>query len=172
MRPRDLSLLCLAILSALAPPVFADGAAAPDAAATPVIDGVIHPAEWQGARHITDFRKNQPLTGEPGSLPTEAWVLATPEGLAVAFRAVQPAGVPRTLQKIQRDENAQVDRVNLMVDFEGDGRTGYNFMVSASNGINDAVITNQSQFSTDWDGNWQHAAGSDAEGWSAEMLIP
>ncbi|HWU69862.1 MAG TPA: DUF5916 domain-containing protein [Pseudoxanthomonas sp.] len=165
-------MFCLAILSALSLPAFADDASAPGTHAKVRIDGVIDAAEWQGARHITDFRTTQPLTGAPGSLPTEAWVMATPEGLAVAFRAVQPAGVPRTLQKIQRDEQAQVDRVNLMVDFEGDGRTGYNFMVSASDGINDAVITNQSQFSTDWDGNWQHAASTDGEGWSAEMLIP
>ena len=137
-----------------------------------VVDGAIDPDEWRGARHVTDFRSTQPLTGEPGSLPTEAWILATPEGLAVAFRAAQPPEVPRTVQKIQRDEQAQVDKVNLMIDFEGDGRTGYNFMVSASNGINDAVITNQSQFSSDWDGNWQHAVSSDDEGWSAEMLIP
>jgi hypothetical protein len=164
---RPLILLSLASLAGLVQPALAAG---PDARVT--VDGVIDPAEWQGARRITDFRTTQPLTGAPGSLPTEAWVMATPQGLAVAFRAVQPAGVPRTLQKIQRDEEAQVDRVNLMVDFEGDGRTGYNFMISASNGINDAVITNQSQFSTDWDGNWQHAASRDADGWSAEMLIP
>ena len=167
MRHCPLSLLSLALLQGLALPAVAAG---PGARLT--VDGVIDPVEWQGARRITDFRTTQPLTGAPGSLPTEAWVMATPQGLAVAFRAVQPAGVPRTLQKIQRDEQAQVDRVNLMVDFEGDGRTGYNFMVSASDGINDAVITNQSQFSTDWDGNWQHATSSDAEGWSAEMLIP
>ena len=30
------------------------------------IDGRIDPAEWQDARHVTDFRKTQPLTGEPG----------------------------------------------------------------------------------------------------------
>ena len=167
MRHRNRPLSCFAVLSALSLPALADNA--------PVrvkIDGVVDPAEWRGARHVTDFRTTQPLTGAPGSLPTEAWILATPEGLAVAFRAVQPADVPRTAQKLQRDEEAQVDRVNLMVDFEGDGRTGYNFMVSASNGITDAVITNQSQFSSDWDGNWQHAAAADAEGWSAEMLIP
>lgn len=161
-RFRMRSLSSLALLPAISPTAFADIH----------VDGIIDPDEWKGAQHITDFRATQPLTGEPGSLPTEAWVLATPEGLAVAFRAVQPPEVPRTLQKIQRDEQAQVDRVNLMVDFEGDGRTGYNFMVSASNGINDAVITNQSQFSADWDGNWHYAAGSDSEGWSAEMLIP
>ena len=108
MRPCTPSLLCLAIFSALSLPAFADDASAPATHAKVRIDGVIDPVEWQGARHITDFRTTQPLTGAPGSLPTEAWVMATPEGLAVAFRAVQPAGVPRTLQKIQRDEQAQV----------------------------------------------------------------
>jgi len=136
------------------------------------VDGHIDPVEWQGARHITDFRKTEPLNGEPGSLPTEAWVLSTPEGLAIAFRCIQPPGVPRTHQRIRRDEQAQVDRVNLMVDFDGDGRTGYNFMVSLTDGINDAVLTNENRFNTDWDGNWKHAASEDAQGWSVEMLIP
>ena len=67
----------------------------------------------------------------------------------------------RTRQKVQRDFEAQVDRVNLMVDFDGDGRTGYNFTVSSTDGIADAVITNENQFNDDWDGNWQHAVSED-----------
>ena len=136
------------------------------------IDGRIDPAEWQGAMHIADFRKVQPLTGEPGSLPTQAWVLATPEGLAVAFRSVQPADVPRTRQKVQRDFNEQVDRVNVFIDFDGDGRTGYAFTVSSSGGVADEIISNQSSFNSDWDGQWQHAVSEDDAGWSVELLIP
>ena len=136
------------------------------------IDGRIDASEWQGAQHVTDFRKVQPLSGDPASLPTEAWVLATPEGLAIAFRNAQPAHVPRTRQRVQRDFDEQVDRVNLMVDFDGGGRTGYNFTVSSTDGIADAVITNETQFNDDWDGNWRHAVGEDAEAWTVEMLIP
>ncbi len=136
------------------------------------IDGHVDPAEWQGARHITDFRQTQPLTGKPSTLHTEAWILATPEGLAVAFRCDQPADVPRTRQRVQRDFEDQVDRVNLMVDFDGNGRTGYNFVVSSTGGVNDAVITNESRFNKDWDGDWLHAVSEDASGWSVEMLIP
>ena len=136
------------------------------------VDGRIDATEWEGAQHITDFRKVQPLTGEPASLRTEAWLLATPEGLAVAFRCDQPPGVPRTPQRVQRDFEDQVDRVNLMVDFDGTGRTGYNFVVSSTGGINDAVITNESDFNKDWDSNWQHAVSEDAAGWTVEMLIP
>ena len=136
------------------------------------IDGRIHSAEWQGAQHVADFRKTQPLTGEPGSLATEAWVLATPDGLAIAFRNAQPPDVPRTRQKVQRDFDEQVDRVNAFVDFDGDGRTGYAFTVSSTGGIADEIITNENQFSDDWDGQWRHAVAEDEQGWSVEMLIP
>jgi len=136
------------------------------------VDGRIDPAEWQGARHVTDFRLTQPLSRAPAPYPTEAWILATPQGLAIGMHNVQPASVPRTRQAAQRDAGAQADRVNLYVDFDGQGRTGYNFTVLLSDSITDATITNENQFSTDWDGIWQHAVSEDAEGWSVEMLIP
>lgn len=136
------------------------------------VDGHIDPAEWQGAEHITDFRLVQPLSGAPSPYPTEAWVLSTPEGLAIGFRNVQPPNVPRNRQRTRRDEDAQLDRVNLMVDFDGDGRSGYNFTVNLTGGIVDAVITNESNFSKDWDGNWKHAVSEDGDSWSVEMLIP
>ena len=136
------------------------------------LDGRIDAAEWQGARHVTDFRKVQPLNGTPASYPTEAWILATPDGLAVGFRNVQPASVPRTRQRVQRDFEEQVDRVNVMVDFGGGGRTGYDFVVASTGGIGDAVITNENNFNDDWDGNWRHAVSEDADSWSVELLIP
>src|SRR5690606_38228240 len=153
--------LALAVLPMVSLPVFAVD-----------IDGRIDPDEWQGAHHVTDFRKVQPLSGAPASLQTQVWILATPEGLAVAFRNAQPPSVPRTGQRVQRDFEEQVDRVNLMVDFDGDGRTGYNFTISSTDGVYDAVVTNETQFNKDWDGNWKHATSNDAEGWSAEILIP
>ena len=136
------------------------------------IDGRLDPDEWQAAQHVTEFRKVQPLNGEPATLATEAWILATPEGLAVAFRNTQPASVPLTLQHVQRDFTDQVDRVNVMVDFDGDHRTGYDFTISCTDGISDSIITNENQFNNDWDGNWQHAVSRDADGWTVEVLIP
>lgn len=136
------------------------------------IDGHIAKGEWADARHITDFRQVQPLTRNPATLRTDAWIMATPQGLAVAFRCDQPANVARTLQRVQRDFEDQVDRVNVMIDFDGGGRTGYDFTVSSTGGIYDAVVTNESSFNKDWDGSWQHAASQDATGWTAEILIP
>src|SRR3546814_19709579 len=60
------------------------------------IDGRIDPAEWQGARHVTDFKLVEPLTRAASPYPTEAWVMATPAGLALGFRNTPPAPVPPT----------------------------------------------------------------------------
>ena len=141
-------------------------------AAAVEIDGKVDAVEWQDAKYVTDFRKVQPLNGDPASHATEAWVLATPEGLAVAFRNVQPPTTPRTLQRVQRDFEEQVDRVNVMVDFDGDHRTGYDFTISNTDGIADSIITNENNFNSDWDGNWRHAVGGDDEHWTVEVLIP
>ncbi|MGY1424215.1 DUF5916 domain-containing protein [Lysobacter sp. A289] len=136
------------------------------------LDGRIDPVEWRGARHFNDFVLTQPLSLQPSPYPTEAWVLATPDGLAIAFRSLQAADVPRVRTRTRRDEDAQVDRVNVAIDFDGDGRTGYNFMVTLAGGIGDEVITNESSYSSDWDGSWQHAVSEDEAGWNVEMLIP
>ena len=141
-------------------------------AASIVVDGQISEAEWAGAQHITDFKLVQPLTGADSPYPTEAWVLSTPEGLAVAFRNTQTAAAPRTRERTRRDGDAAVDRVNLMVDYDGNGGVGYNFTLNLTNGIQDAVISNENNFSNDWDGIWEHAVSEDGDTWSAEMLIP
>jgi len=136
------------------------------------VDGKINADEWAGAKYVTDFKLTQPLSRAPGPHPTEGWILATPEGLAIGIRATQPASAPRTRQVAQRDAGANADRVNLYVDFDGEGRTGYNFTVLLSDSIIDATITNENNFSSDWDGNWKHAVGEDGDTWSVEMLIP
>jgi hypothetical protein len=136
------------------------------------IDGRLDAGEWAAAQHVQDFRLTQPLSREPAPLPTEAWILSTPEGLAVAFRNTQPADVLRTRDQARRDSMGQVDRVNVMLDFDGDGRTGYAFTVSLGGSIADEVITSENNFNDDWDGIWQRAVTEDQAGWSAEMLIP
>jgi hypothetical protein len=166
MRPSPTpSLLALAVLSALSAPALAE-------VGDVRVDGVIDPAEWQGARHVTEFRMVQPFTRAATRHPTEAWIKATPAGLAVAFRNAKLPGVETPRQRTRRDQDASIDRVNVMLDFEGDGRSGYDFTVTASDGIQDSTITGLGNFSTDWDGTWEHAVVDGADEWTAELLIP
>ncbi len=102
-----LSRLALVCLALFAVPAFAV-----------TIDGHIDPAEWQGAQHITDFRQTQPLTGKPATYPVEAWVLATPKGLAVAARVTQPPGVTRTRRARAAWPLASYSKSRFLSDFQ------------------------------------------------------
>lgn len=136
------------------------------------IDGRLDPQEWQAARQIDDFLLIEPRTRQPLPYATRAWLLATPQGLALGLRAQQPAGIPRTRERFARDQSASVDRFSVIVDFEGAGHSALAFTVTLGNSILDGTVVNENQYSTDWDGNWSHAVSEDADGWSAEMLLP
>lgn len=145
---------------------------APAAARELVLDGIPDEALWQKARVFDDFRVTDPYTLATPSHATVARMRALPEGLAVSFVCEQPASTPRVKPRAARDARGNADRVNFAVDFDGDGRLAYNFMVTLGNAIGDEVISNETQYNGDWDGVWQHAVHDDGERWSVEMLIP
>jgi hypothetical protein len=136
-------------------------------------DGVPDEPEWQQAEVISGFTSIDPFTGEPAPYPVVARVLGTPEGLAVAVRTEQP---PQTRSHGRSPRDAQrldADPIRLMVDFEGEGHTAYEFTVSLANSVRDGVLTKGETSPTyDWDGIWFHGAHEDERGWSAEWLIP
>jgi len=138
------------------------------------VDGKLDETEWAQARVYNDFKLTQPyaLTAIDPSLATEARMLSTPEGIAVGFRVLQPKSVPRIKPRLERDQGRPSDRVNVMIDYDADGRTAYNFTVGLSGSIQDVVVTNENQFNSDWDTDWSWAVTEDEQGWYVEMLIP
>ncbi len=145
---------------------------APAMAAPLRIDGRADEAAWAGARVFRDFVVVEPFTLVAPSHPTEVRMLATPEGLAFAFRCTQPPGVPRQRERTPRDADAPGDRVNVFIDFNADAQVAYNFTLALSGAVQDATITNENNWSPDWDGEWSHAVSEDEQGWTAEILLP
>jgi hypothetical protein len=150
----------------------ASGTAAASAESAIHIDGRLDETVWAQAQRIDDFRTVQPLTRAVPEWRTEVRVLAREDGLYFGLRAEQPPGVPRTRHPTRRDAQARADRFNVMIDFEGEGSTAYEFTVSLSDGIQDAIITGQNNYRYDWDGVWQHAVAEDEAGWTAELRLP
>lgn len=136
------------------------------------IDGLIDEAAWQRAQVFRDFVVVEPYTLAAPSHPTEALLLSTPEGIAIAFRCSQPAGVPRIRERTPRDADMPGDRVNVFIDFNGDGETAYDFTIALSGSVQDATVTNENFYSPDWDGDWKHRVHETEDGWSAEFLLP
>ncbi len=137
-----------------------------------VLDGIPDEAFWREAQVFDDFRVTAPYTLAAPTHSTVARLASLPEGLAISFVCQQPASTPRVRPRAGRDAGSHADRVNVAVDFDGDGRLAYNFMVTLGNGIGDEVISNENDYNSDWDGVWRHALHDDGERWSVEILIP
>jgi hypothetical protein len=141
-------------------------------AATLRIDGRTDEEQWRDAHVFRDFKRTQPYTLDAATVVTQARMLSTPEGIAFAFRCEQPATFQRVKPFTPRDRIRNADRVNVNIDFDADGKIGYNFTVSLSDSIEDAIITEENQFNTDWDADWQHAVTEDDTGWTVELMLP
>jgi hypothetical protein len=145
-----------------------------------VVDGKPDEPEWQTAQRFDHFKVVQPNTQGSPALHTEARLLATPQGIYVAFICDQPKSVPRTRTRHQRDQGTEVDRVTLAIDFEGSGHTAYGLTLAITNSIRDSVLTpvrdaqanSPITFNYDWDGDWDHATSESEDQWFAEMRIP
>ena len=138
------------------------------------IDGRIDDDEWKNAQRFGKFVAVQPLTLAPApeDRRTEAFVMGTPEGIALAMRAWHPTGVAQTRTSIPRDGQTSADRFNVMLDLNADGRAGYAFTITTAGDVTDESITNENSFSYDWDGSWNHAVADFEGGYSVEWLIP
>ena len=136
------------------------------------VDGRLDEPEWRQAQVFNDFRVTEPLTKAPAPHATELLVLALPDALYVGMRAEHPPD-QRTHGHSPRDApNMDADPAMLIIDFEGLGKTAYEFTVTISGSMRDSIILNQSDLSRDWDADWTAATHEDAQGWSAEWRIP
>lgn len=156
-------LLALAIASAL--PLLAHAAVD--------VDGLANESEWQAATELTDLRLTEPNSGAVPGFKTRVRFVSLPEGVAFFFENEQdPKTQPKRAARQVRDNAGGSDRVNVMIDFDGNGQAGYNFTVTRSDSIEDATISNENNFNADWDGLWYHAVSETETGWNAEILVP
>lgn len=135
-------------------------------------DGRLDENEWNDAKVFTDFVVINPLTLNTPGLKTEARVISTPEGLAVAFICEQPYE-SRTRTVSSRDASSfDSDYVTFIIDFDNTSTIGYEFRVSITGSYSDGTILREDQYNYDWDGVWERAVNEDQRSWTVEMLLP
>jgi hypothetical protein len=136
------------------------------------VDGRLDEPEWAGAQVFDDYRQTEPLTRNVAKHRTELRILPRPEGLFIGVIAESPPA-ERTHGRSQRDaQSMDGDPIAILIDFEGRGRTAYEFTVSISGSVRDSVVLNQTDISTDWDAVWDVAVHEDDKTWTAEYRIP
>ena len=136
------------------------------------IDGRLDEPEWAQGQVFSAFRVTDPLTQEAPAYPVEVRMLPRREGLYFGITVKVPRE-QRTYGRSPRDADPMdADAVRVFIDFEGQGRTAYEFTVSLSNSERDGIVLNQTQQIYDWDSTWLHEVTEDDAAWYAEVLIP
>ncbi len=136
------------------------------------VDGQLTEAAWQDAERFSQFLTVEPLNLEQPAYRTEARMLARPDGLYIGVVSQVPRQL-RTYGQSPRDAaTLDADAVRVVVDFEGRGKSAYEFTVSLSGSRRDGIFLDQTRVSYDWDGAWQYAVSEDDENWYLEMFLP
>jgi hypothetical protein len=135
------------------------------------IDGRLE-SEWLQGAVADSFVQRQPAQGQQPSLPTRAYILYDKNALYVAFLCLDssPDSIHSRVQR--RDNDANSDEVQLILDSFHDLRNGYFFGVTACGVQVDGTVSNETYVDPAWDGIWQSAVGRTDSGWVAELRIP
>ncbi len=167
------AMLCLAASPATADDPSRKSMAAHRAQEPPVLDGRLDDPVWQQASFVEDLHV---VVSDEYGAPAERsriYVAFDDDNLyfAARFWDSRPETiVAKVLNK--KDVSFGEDGFTVTLDPFNQGRTGYAFDVNPNGMRSEAIHTDTDRQNWDWEGIWYAAARQDAEGWTAESVIP
>ncbi len=138
----------------------------------PVLDGKLDEPVWKRAGATGAFTQKLPVDGAAASEATSVRILYDDDAIYVGIHCDQMRApiVPRLTR---RDRQVESDWVSINLDTRGDGKSALEFLVNASGVLVDGARSNDVDYSSDWDENWEAKTAIQGEaGWSAEIRIP
>jgi hypothetical protein len=140
-------------------------------ARAPEIDGVIGADEWSAAQPAERFTQKAPHGGQAASERTILRVLYDDDSLYVAFDCVQVHS-PVVALLARRDRPLETDSVTIALDTRAEGRSAFEFTVTAAGVLIDGIRYDDGKIAREWDEVWEASSALRSDGWSAELRIP
>ena len=139
----------------------------------PTIDGVLDPAEWDGAATIEDFVQVRPVDQGTPTERSAVYLMYDDNALYIAgrFWDSEPDKIAAKILK-QKTGLRDDDRFAVVIDPFNNRRGGYRFELNANGVRVDALYENLGNFSTNWDSIWEGTGRLVPDGWTTEMAIP
>ena len=139
-----------------------------------VIDGKPNEAIWNTVPVAKDFVMFEPDNGKPipENKKSEVKVVYDNDGIYISALLYddQPHKILKEISK--RDDFGAADLFIVFLNGYNDGQQQFEFIVSASDGQGDALITDANGEDSSWDAVWESKAILTNFGWSVEMKIP
>lgn len=137
----------------------------------PTIDGELDDAVWRLSPSTGDFTQRIPEDGAAPRDPTRVHVLYDDDAIYVGVDCPQ-THAPVTERLTRRDRAVEVDSVTIALGTRGDHRSAFEFSVNVSGTLSDAIRFNDTDYSADWDENWEARTSIRRDGYSVEIRIP
>jgi len=137
----------------------------------PVLDGKLDDDVWRSAPPTSAFTQKSPVEGAAPTERTTVRVVYDDDALYIGVDCEQQ-GAPVVERLTRRDREVEADWVSVALDTRRDGKSAFVFEVNAGGALLDAVRFNDTDFSPDWDENWDARAAVRDHGWSIEYRIP
>ncbi|MEO6418822.1 MAG: DUF5916 domain-containing protein, partial [Polyangiaceae bacterium] len=137
----------------------------------PLIDGLLDDAVWAAAPASSAFTEKFPNDGRAPVETTTMRIVYDDDALYIAFECKQTKA--KVVDRLtRRDRVVESDWVSFAVDTRHDGKSAFEFIVNAGGALIDGLRFNDTDYSADWDENWEARTAKSKAGWTAEIRIP
>ena len=139
------------------------------------IDGTLDERLYVDVPPLTDFVQIEPIEGAPATEQTEVWLAFDDDNVYISARCHDSA--PESVwiaNELRRDSFniAQNEFIDIVLDTFYDRRNGINLTINPLGGRMDGQITDERDYSADWNPVWSVRAGRFDGGWTFESAIP
>jgi Domain of unknown function (DUF5916)/Carbohydrate family 9 binding domain-like len=146
----------------------------------PRLDGTLDDPLWATAPLISDFRQREPHETQPATENTEVRILYDSRHLYIGIHCYDSSPNAIVATQLRRDLSQDLDdNFAIAIDSTLSHRNAYVFQVNPLGTQRDgriveeqAPLQNDSIIDPNWDGLWNSAAKTTADGWTATLDIP
>ena len=135
------------------------------------LNGKLDDPAWASATGSSAFTQHYPFEAAPPAEGTSVRVIYDDRALYIGIDCTQKSA-PIVARMTRRDRVVTADRVMVDISSRFDRVTAFHFGVSAAGILDDGIYFNDTQYSADWDENWEAETAIRTDGWSAEIKIP
>ena len=139
------------------------------------LDGALDEPVYRTVLPASGFVQNEPLNDVPATEETDAWVLFDDDTLYVSIRCWDSSPESRWVANEMRRDNTTIlqnEQVGILLDTFYDRRNGVIFQVNSIGGRMDAQLTDEQNYTADWNPVWDVKTGRFESGWTVEAAIP
>ncbi len=138
------------------------------------VDGRLDDPLYTLAQPTSGFVQTEPSGGAPATERTDVWLSFDRDNVYVTMRAWESEPERMIVNEMRRDGTniTQNENVAFVLDTFHDRRNGIVFNINPIGGRMDGQISNEGNYSGDWNPVWNLAVGRFEGGWVAEAAIP